>query len=270
MNSSEHYGIDFLKIDKHDYENNHICDFSLAPRPHFCMGLILAGKGKFVFENEGNTEIIEVLKGDIIFVPVTSRYISYWEGKTVSSYISFHFYLSENSLISEKNNFKIQKVTLSDFEELKKDFFYAFENFNCDSEKHFAALGIFYKILSLVLPKLSQSNPTHLDARIRKAVDYINLNSEDNISVPQLAAICNLSPSHFYNKFKSETGYTPVEYRNRVLINRASKLLVCNKDLSVEEISYLLGFHSAAYFRRIFKAFTGKTPLQYRKTAVEV
>ena len=147
MNTNKNYGIEFLKIDKHNYENNHTCDFSLAPRPHFCMGLILEGKGVFSFDSEGKAEKIEVSNGDIIFVPVTSRYISYWQGNPGASYISFHFYLSENSLISEKNNFKIQKITLPDFEELKKDFFYAFENLNSDSEKHFAALEKFYKII---------------------------------------------------------------------------------------------------------------------------
>lgn len=262
--------IEFLKIDKYVYENTHICDFSSAPRPHFCMGLILEGRGRFSFETDGNTENIEVTRGDIIFVPVTSRYISYWEGNPIASYISFHFYLSKNSLISENNNFKIQKITPDDFDTIKKDFFYVFENYNSNSEKHFSALGRFYKILGEALPKLSQRKLKNIDERIRKAIDYINLHSEENISVPNLAKLCNLSPSHFYSKFKTETGYTPIDYRNRVLINRASKLLICNKELSVEEISYLLGFASPTYFRRIFKSFTGKSPLQYRKTAVEV
>jgi len=262
--------IEFLKIDKYVYENTHICDFSMSPRPHFCMGLILEGKGEFSFENEGNTEVIKVSKGDIIFVPVTSRYISFWEGNPIVSYISFHFYLSENSQISEKNNFKIQKITPDDFNSAKKDFFYVYEYYNSNSEKHLLALGRFYKILGEVLPKLSQKNQKNIDKRILKAVDFINLHSEENLSVDHLAKMCALSPSHFYSKFKSETGYTPIDYRNRVLINRASKLLICNKELSVEEISYLLGFSSPTYFRRLFKAFTGKSPLAYRKTAVEV
>lgn len=263
-------GLEFFKVGKYDYKNGHICDFSNSPRPHFCMGLIIKGKGIFKFSSGGKKETVEVGVGDIIFVPVTSRYISVWQGDPDVCYVSFHFYLSSDSLISEKNNFKIQKVTLSDFEALKEDFLYAFKNYNTDSAEEFISLGIFYKILGKVFPQLKALKPKRIDERIEKAVEYINLNSESDISVPELAHMCNLSPSHFYTKFKQETGVTPVDFKNRILINRASKLLICNKELSIEEIGEILGFNSATYFRRIFRDFTGKSPREYRKEAIEL
>lgn len=268
--SSKANNLEFFKVGKYDYKSGHICDFSHAPRPHFCMGLILKGSGKFEFKNAEKKEYVTVSKGDIIFIPITSRYISYWSGSPDVCYISFHFYLSSENEISEKNNFKIQKVTLSDFEALKDDFIFAFNNYNSGSAEKFTTLGIFYKILGRVLPLLSAYSPKQLDRRIEKAIEYINLHSESAISIPKLAEMCNLSTSHFYNKFKQETGLTPIDYKNRILINRASKLLICNKELSIEEISGALGFSSTTYFRRIFKSFTGKSPLIYRKEAIEL
>nr|MBQ8252533.1 hypothetical protein [Lachnospiraceae bacterium] len=53
------------------------------------MGLILEGEGTF-WDCEAD-EYIHVTPGDIIFVPITSRYISEWKGNPEVSYISMHF-----------------------------------------------------------------------------------------------------------------------------------------------------------------------------------
>ncbi len=49
-------------------------------------------------------------------------------------------------------------------------------------------------------------------------------------------------------------------------ISRAQRILSDPPDASIEEISERLGFETAIYFRRLFKAQTGKTPCEYRKT----
>ena len=43
-----------------------------------------------------------------------------------------------------------------------------------------------------------------------------------------------------------------------------------DSDLSIENISEQVGFESAAYFRRVFKKVTGKSPREYRKTSMEL
>ena len=55
--------------------------------------------------------------------------------------------------------------------------------------------------------------------------------------------------------------------KHRLQTEKAVTLLTAT-DLSVEEISSQLGFSSAAYFRRVLRQITGKTPREIRKTAV--
>ena len=58
---------------------------------------------------------------------------------------------------------------------------------------------------------------------------------------------------------------TPIEYKNRLCVQNAEKLLLTN-DLSIEEISEKMGFNSASYFRRIFRKYVGKSPREYKNS----
>ena len=79
----------------------------------------------------------------------------------------------------------------------------------------------------------------------------------------ELAEHCGLSESRLYHVFKSETGKSPVEFKNEVRIRRAAEMLL-REDASVEWISEAMHFSSASHFRRMFRKYTGMTPSVYR------
>ncbi len=58
---------------------------------------------------------------------------------------------------------------------------------------------------------------------------------------------------------------TAIEFKNRSAIAVAERMLSENREMSVEEVSVVTGFDSTAYFRRMFKRYTHKTPSSYRK-----
>ncbi len=267
MTISEMSKLSFFKIGKYQYLHNNICDFSNCPRPHYCMGLIIKGEG--VFSSESGADV-KVSAGDIIFVPITSRYISRWKGNPDILYISMHFAFEPSANFLEKKDIRIQKITLPDFDTLQKDFCYALENYDADEASRFSALSIFYKVMGQIIPKLSTKEASHMDKRIERAIEYINLNSTMDISMVNLANLCDMSESHFYACFKKATGVTPVEYKNNICINRAMRLLLSDENISIEHISEMLGFYSSAYFRRLFKKITGQSPSKYRKTSIEL
>ena len=118
-------------------------------------------------------------------------------------------------------------------------------------------------------PKEFEKSDSHIR---KKVIDHMTFNYKDSMTIQELAAIANLSPSRFFALFKKETGITPIEYKNRIGIRNAEKMLLIS-DLSIEEISEKLGFNSSSYFRRTFKAFTGQSPREYRnkiKTELEI
>lgn len=65
-------------------------------------------------------------------------------------------------------------------------------------------------------------------------------------------------------KFKCETGLTLIDYLNKYRIKKASELLSLGEN-KIYEISEKVGFSSSQYFSKVFKKYTGATPIEYRK-----
>ena len=102
---------------------------------------------------------------------------------------------------------------------------------------------------------------------IDAAIEYINANLSEPLSIELIAKKGNVSKNTLYRGFKAVFGSTVNEYITRKRIEYAEKLLVSTK-LSIEEISVQSGFSSSAYFAANFKKAKGISPLKYRKDFV--
>lgn len=89
---------------------------------------------------------------------------------------------------------------------------------------------------------------------------------QENISwtVSDVVSYSNYSHVHLIREFKKYFDCSIVEYLRKVKISFATDYLK-HSNLSISEISLLLGFSSVSHLNHIFKETTGKTPLQYRK-----
>lgn len=96
------------------------------------------------------------------------------------------------------------------------------------------------------------------------AMRYIQAHISEEISVEQLARLCNYSPSTFHAKFKQATGLPPHEYVLRKKIDSACILLATGR-YSVREVALRLSFCSEQYFSTVFKKYMSATPGAYRK-----
>ena len=56
------------------------------------------------------------------------------------------------------------------------------------------------------------------------------------------------------------------EYVNCLRVKKAKELLISK--MSVIEIAERVGYNNVTYFNKVFKKETGKTPLEYRKSAL--
>ena len=79
----------------------------------------------------------------------------------------------------------------------------------------------------------------------------------------KLATDLNLSEGYISECFKKHMGITIMKYAKKIRIDRAKVLLVTTTT-SILEISLILGFHDQSHFHKVFKAFTGVSPSEYR------
>lgn len=126
-------------------------------------------------------------------------------------------------------------------------------------------IGRIKAVLYDYLTRLSEERrKDHSDRYSMIARGIACLESEEELSVREIAALCNISEVYFRKLFKSYCGMSPLEYRLLTKIRKA-KVYLQDDTLSVEEISEKLGFSDSSYFIRQFRKKTGLTPLLYRK-----
>jgi len=70
--------------------------------------------------------------------------------------------------------------------------------------------------------------------------------------------------THVQTALRDRDGLTPIAYVQRLRIEDAKRRLE-RTDVSVDEISWRVGYEDAAFFRRLFKRTTGLAPGAYRK-----
>jgi len=101
------------------------------------------------------------------------------------------------------------------------------------------------------------------DYRIVRLLTHLNAHPEKRESVETWWEFCGLKRTYFHALFLRETGLTPKAYHHKLLMRRASHLLL-ESELSVTAIAERLGYASIHPFTRHFSSFYGKSPKHYR------
>ncbi len=100
--------------------------------------------------------------------------------------------------------------------------------------------------------------------KLEKVFEYMNKNYSQKIKLTELAELAYMSPNYFSTLFKLSTGFTPIEYLNKMRISKSIEMLR-ETDTTVARIALDCGFTNLANFNKIFKNFTGTTPTEIRK-----
>ena len=120
-------------------------------------------------------------------------------------------------------------------------------------------------------PRLSEelelSRVGLVDRRIRRSVELMHTQIDQDLPLKELAAASYLSPFHFARLFKKLTGASPHNYLAGIRANRA-QLLLAETDLSVSAIGARVGYLSGSHFTKAFRTATGATPREFRKGLV--
>ena len=94
--------------------------------------------------------------------------------------------------------------------------------------------------------------------------NYIQHHISEPITAEKMAEELFLNRSYLSRKFKEETGETLTDFILKEKTEEAKRLLRYS-DKSLTAIGSYLGFSSPSHFSRVFKAYVGSTPSEYRE-----
>jgi AraC family transcriptional regulator of arabinose operon len=100
--------------------------------------------------------------------------------------------------------------------------------------------------------------------KVMLCVEYMKQHLDQPLRLQQLAAMANLSPSHFKTVFKKHVGYGCIDYFIRLRMHQACQLLDTTL-LSAKEIAGRVGYTDPLWFSKAFRSVMGMPPSEYRR-----
>lgn len=128
-----------------------------------------------------------------------------------------------------------------------------------------AATGALSQLLGVIQLRMqaSEQRSRTADENIDKSVEFMHRNLARKLTLKELANIAGMSPNHYGALFGKRYYSTPIDYFNRLKIQRACELL-STTNLRVSEVGEQVGFPDPYYFSRLFKKIMGLSPRTYR------
>ena len=111
--------------------------------------------------------------------------------------------------------------------------------------------------------------PIPSDTFLAKLLDIMDKQMDNNtLTVDEVVDEMGMGRTVFFNKLKSLTGLSPVEFIREMRIKRAAQLLEDRK-YNITEVTYMVGMNDSRYFAKCFKNTYGVTPSEYRRQLME-
>ena len=105
------------------------------------------------------------------------------------------------------------------------------------------------------------------DANVSAARDLIEAEFSRQISLAELAEVCELSQSQILRAFRQKFGTTPHQYLMHRRVKAGQSMLLSDDTLPLAQLALDLGYADQSHFTRSFSAITGVTPDKFRARA---
>jgi AraC family transcriptional regulator len=99
--------------------------------------------------------------------------------------------------------------------------------------------------------------------RLQRVLEYVHENISQDLSLFELAAIANVSPSHFKVVFKRTFGLPVHQYIIRQRVEYAVRL-ISQGNLPLSEVAMLAGFANQSHMARLTRRLIGASPAEIR------
>ncbi len=122
--------------------------------------------------------------------------------------------------------------------------------------------GLLLQIIAL-LARSAEAQPQHSKSDILFAASYMREHFHEPLDIKTCADLLHISVSWFSHLFTQVIGVSPHKYLLSLRIDKAKELLSYSS-MNIAEISASVGFPDSLYFSRLFRRYTGYSPMNYR------
>lgn len=221
-----------------------------------------------------NDEVYNLKQGDIFILlkGMNVEYIAsmdepweyYWIGFSGSK---ANEYLNRTSIIESytascKENSKIPHIILNMCEISK--------TYNPSCSDDILLLKELYSLLFALIeefPKPFEYKDKELHAYIQEAINFINSNYMNSITVNEIANHVNLSRSYLYRMFIKNLKISPQKYLISLRTYKAT-LLLKNTKIPIGEVASKVGYSDSLLFSKSFSKYFSISPLNYRNKQI--
>ncbi|ELU5587220.1 AraC family transcriptional regulator [Clostridium perfringens] len=231
---------------------------------------VTKGYGTFNF----NGKVYNLKQGDI-FILLKGMQVDYvasiddpWEyywigfsGSNANEYLN-RTSITNSCVANCKENSKIPQIILNMCEISK--------NYNPSSSDDILLLKELYSLLYALIeefPKPFEYKDKELHTYIQDALNFINSNYMNSITVQEIADYVNLSRSYLYKMFIKNLGISPQRYLINLRMYKATLLLKGTK-LPIGEVASRVGYSDSLLFSKTFSKHFSMSPLNYRNNQV--
>lgn len=155
-----------------------------------------------------------------------------------------------------KNNHRTNYVN----QELVEEFYSKLYMCNKIDNVFCVLIDIVERLICLVKVKIK----TKYSEPVKIVQKYINENYYKAITLDEVSNLVGFNSTYFSSIFKKETNMTFLEYLTNIRVCSAKELL-SDKNKSINEITFEVGYIDQKHFVKQFKKNTGLTPAKYRK-----
>lgn len=244
--------------------------FGPATRNHYLFHYILSGTGTLMADNsKGETRTYSVKSGQgfMIFPGQINTYIADEQLPWEYMWIEFDG-LRVNEALSVTDLCKDAPVYHSHSKELREklaeEMLYIIHH---PKEPPFHLIGHLYLFLDNLLQSAKSTrivpSGRMSDYYIKEAMNYIEQNFQNPITIEDIAAVCGINRSYFGKIFRNSVGQSPQEFLMNYRMVKATELLKLTS-LSIADIGSAVGYENQLHFSRAFKNIYGVSPREWR------
>ena len=243
--------------------------FGPATRNHYLFHYVLSGTGRLMAnDSRGISHEYQIRSGEgfMIFPRQINTYIA--DTKLPWEYVWIEFDGMRAREIIETAGLSpdhpVYHAAYKDLREnMKDEMLYIAEHHDAPPFHLMGHLYLFIDYLSRSSSSQIATSGRVRDFYIKEALNYIEQNFQNDISVENIASFCGLNRTYFGRIFKETVGKSPQQFLLSYRMAKAAELLKLT-EITINDVGNAVGYPNQLHFSRAFKNVYGVSPREWR------